>query len=70
MEGQTRLLASQSGYKGHVTRLFNKIEGLIGGEFDDYTISSLNNAVEQLTKKMEKLTQIDEEIMKTYDDAS
>ena len=60
MEEQTRSQAFHSGYKGHVTRLFNKIDELMDGEFDEYTTTSLNNAVEQLTRKMEKFSQIDE----------
>ena len=70
MEEQTRLIASWRRYKGHVTRLFTKIDELIDGEFDDYTITSLNNSIEQLTRKMEKLTHIDEQLLKLYDDAS
>ena len=70
MEEQTRLIASRRGYKGHVTRLFTKIDELIDGEFDDYTITSLNNSTERLTRKMEKLTHIDEQLFKLYDDAS
>ena len=70
MEEQTRLIASRRGYKGHVTRLFTKIDELIDREFDDYTITSLNNSIEQLTRKMEKLTHIDEQLLKLYDDAS
>ena len=69
MEEQTRLLASRSGYKGHVTRLFNKIGELIGGEFDNYTTTSLNHAVEQFTRKMERIMQIDEQLLEGYEDA-
>ena len=54
------------GYKGHV----NKIDELIDGEFDEYITASLNNAVEQLTRKMEKLSQIDEQLLKTFQNAS
>ena len=70
MEEKTRLSASRSRYKGHVTRLFNKIDELIATDFDDYTTTSLNNAVEQLTRKMEKISQIDEQLLKTFEDAS
>ena len=70
MEEQTHLQASRSGYKGHVTRLFNKIDELIDGEFDEYTTTSLTNAVEQFTRKMEKLSQIDEQLLKTFQNAS
>ena len=49
-----------------MTRLFNKIDELIDGKFDEYTTTSLTNAVEQLTRKMEKLSQIDEQLLKTF----
>ena len=70
MEEKTHLSASRNGYRGHVTRLFNKIDRLIAADFDEYTITSLNNAVEQLTRKMEKILQIDDQLLKTFDDAS
>ena len=70
MEEQTRLQASWSGYKGHVTRLFNKIDELVSGEFDDYTTTSLNNAIEQLTKKLEKITKIDDRLLELSKDAT
>ena len=69
MEDKTRLSASRNGYKGHVTRLFNKIDDLIAADFDEYTTTSLNNAVEQLTWKME-ISQIDEQLLRTFEDAS
>ena len=46
MEEQTHLLASMRGYKGHMTRLYNKTDELTGGEFDNYTTMSLNTTVE------------------------
>ena len=70
MEEQTRLLASRGGYRGHVTRLFNKIDELVEGEFDEYTIRSLNSAVDQLTKKMDKITNIDQQLVAMYNDAT
>ena len=70
MEEKTHLSASRNGYRGHVTRLFNKIDRLIAADFDEYTITSLNNAVEQLTRKMEKILQIDDQLLKTFDDVS
>jgi len=41
-----------------VTRLFNKIDKLVSKEFDDYMTTLINNAIEQLTKKMEKIIKI------------
>ena len=70
MEEWTCLQTSRNGYKGHVTRLYNKIDELVGREFDDYTTTSLNNAIEQLTRKMEKIAHIDEQLLKALDDAS
>jgi len=58
-EEKARQLASQSGYKGHVTRLFHKIDDLMTEEFDEYTTMSLNNTIGQLSKKMEKIASID-----------
>ena len=49
-----------------MTRLYNKIDELIGGEFDDYVTTLLNNAVEQLTRRMEKITQSDEQLLERY----
>ena len=63
MEERTRLQVSWNGYKGHVIRLYNKVDKLVGGEFDDYTTTSLNNVIEQLTRKMEKITHIDEQLL-------
>ena len=68
MEERTRLLASRVGYEGHVTQLYNKIGELNGGKFDNYTTASLNTAVKQLTRKVEKVTQIDDEqLLKMYE---
>ena len=47
-----------------MTRLFNKIDELIAADFDEYTATSLNNSVEQLTRKMEKISQIDEQLLR------
>jgi len=69
MVEQTRLQASQNGYKGHVTRLYNKIDKLVDREFDEYTTTSLSSVIEQLTRKVE-ITQIDEHLLKTFDNAS
>ena len=69
-EEKTRQLASRSWYKGHVTRLFHKIDELMSGDFDDYTVASLSNAIEQLTKKMDKIAKIDERLLELLDDAT
>ena len=55
MEDLTRLNASQKAYKSHVTRLYNKI--------DDYTITTLTTAVEQLSTKKIKIAELDERII-------
>ena len=52
MEEQTRLQVSSSGYKGHVTQLYNKIDELVTGEFNEYTTTSLTNVIKQITKKI------------------
>jgi len=70
VEEQARLQASRKGYKGHVTRLFNKIDELVDREFDEYTITSLNSAINQLLKKMEKILAIDEQLLETFDDTT
>ena len=70
MEEQARLQASRSGCKGHITRLFNRIDELVDGEFDEYTITSLNSAINQLSKKMEKILAIDEQLLETFDNAT
>ena len=66
MEEQARLSASRKGYRGHVSRLFHKIDDLSSNEFDDYTATSLGNAVEQLTSKLEKIKALDEQLFKLY----
>ena len=52
-----------------MTRLYNKIDELVDGEFDECMTTSLSNAIEKLTRKME-ITQIDEQLLKTFDNAS
>ena len=70
MEEHARLQASRNGYKGHVTRFYNKIGKLVDGEFNEYMTTSLSNAIEQFTRKMEKIMQINEQLLKTFDNAS
>ena len=61
MEELARLQASQKGYKSHVTRLNNKIDELLASEpVDEFAITSLNTAIEQLNRKKEKLSQVDQ----------
>ena len=62
MEELTRLQASRKAFKGHVTRLHSKIDELMDAEFDDYTITSMTTAIEQLRKKSDKIAQIDKKI--------
>ena len=66
---QTRLQASHNGFKEQITRLFNKINELVREEFDDYTTASINNAIEQLTKKM-KIMKIDEHLLELAKDTT
>ena len=60
--------ALRNGYKGHVTQLFHKIDELVEGDFDDYITTSLNDAVGQLDKKLEKIALIDKQLLKLYED--
>ena len=66
MEELTRLQASCKAFKGHVTRLQSKIDELMAAEFDDYMITSMTTAIEQL-KKSDKIAQIDEKITTQID---
>ena len=66
----TRLQASRKAFKGHVTRLHNKIDELMAEDFDDYTIASLTATIEQIKKKGERITQMDEKIATLISDAS
>ena len=47
MEELARLQASRSGFKGHVTRLYTKINKLLSEEVNDYSVTSLTTAMEQ-----------------------
>ncbi|XP_065886666.1 uncharacterized protein [Dysidea avara] len=62
MEDLTHLQASRKAYKSHVTRLYNKIDDLFDSETDDYTITTLTTAVEQLSSKQTKIAELDERI--------
>ena len=61
MEELTHLQASRKGVRLHVTRLYNKIDGLLDGETDEYSII-LTNIIAHLNTKKDKLAQIDEQI--------
>ena len=70
MEELTRLQASRKAVKGHITRLHYKMDELLTGDFDDYTISSLTTAIEQIKKKGDRIAQMDERIAVLTDDAT
>ena len=61
-EDLTRLQASRKAYKSHVTRLFHKVDDSLGTEVDDYTITTLRTAIEQLNGKKAKITELDQRI--------
>ena len=69
-EELTRLQASRKAFKGHVTRLHNKIDELMAKNFDGYTIASLTATIEQIKKKGERITQMDEKIATLISNAS
>ena len=48
--------------------MYAKIDELLGEEVDDYSITSLTTAIEQLNRKMERIAQIDEQILTLIDD--
>ena len=70
MEELTRLQASRKAVKGHIMRLHYKMDELLTGDFDDYTISSLTTAIEQIKKKGDRIAQMDERIAVLTDDAT
>ena len=59
MEDLARLQASRKGYKSHVTRLYNKVDEILSSELNEFSVTSLTTAIEQLNKKKETLAQID-----------
>ena len=58
-EDLTHLQASHKAYKSLVTWLFHKIDGSLDMEVDDYTITTLRTAIEQLHSKKTKITKLD-----------
>ena len=68
-EDLTRLQASRKAYKSHVTRLFHKIDSSLDTEVDDYTITTLRTAIEQLNSKKTKITELDVRIAAVITDS-
>ena len=62
MEELTHLQNSWKGVNSHVTRFYNKVDGLLDRETNEYSIILLTKAIEQLNTKKDKLTQIDEQL--------
>ena len=62
MEELARLQASRKGYKSHVTRLYNKVDEILSSELNEFSVTSLTTAIEQLNKKKETLSQIDRRV--------
>jgi len=70
MEELACLQASCKAFQGHVTRLHSKIDDLMDSDFNEYTITSLNTAIEQIKRKGDRVAQVDEKITTLIDDAS
>ena len=68
-EDLTHLQASRKAYKSHVTRLFHKIDSSLDTEVDDYTITTLRTAIEQLNSKKTKITELDVRIAAVITDS-
>ena len=62
MEELAQLQASRKGYKSHVTWLYNKVNEILSSELNEFSITSLTTAIEQLNKKKETLSQIDRRV--------
>ena len=62
MEELTRLQASRKGYCSHVTRIFNKADETIAKDADEFSVTYLRTAVDQLQKKKELIQRIDTRI--------
>ena len=52
MEELTRLQASRKGYRSHVTRSFNKVEETIIKDANEFSITYVKTAVDQLEKHL------------------
>ena len=62
VEDLTRFQASRKAYKSHITRLFHRVDDSLSMEVDDYTITTLRAAIEQLNGKKAKITELGQRI--------
>lgn len=62
MKELARLQASRKEHRSHVTRVFNKIDDLISKDVDEFTLTSIRTALEQLQRKKELIHQMDQRI--------
>ena len=53
-----------------MTHVFHNIDDLCGIDFDEYSVTSLSSAVEQLTSKLDKIKHLDDQLFRLYTDAS
>ena len=60
MEELAHLQASRKGYRSHVIRIFNKTDDTIDKDIDEFSLTYLRTAVEQLQKKKELINQINQ----------
>ena len=69
MEEIQRLRASRRGYKGHLTKLFNKAEGIVvnQGNLSELDIATATATIEQLKRKGEILRDLGERIQAQID---
>ena len=64
MEELQRLQSSLKGYKSHVTRTLKRVEELMGATtVDEFQLTSLMTASEQLQKRKETIAQLDARIV-------
>ena len=61
-EDLPRLQASRKAYKAHITRLYHKIDASLDSEVDEYTVTTLRTAIEQLNGKKTKIVELHERI--------
>ena len=58
MEELTRLQAWHKVFRGHVMRLHSKVNDPMDSDLDDYMITSLNIAIEQIKRKGYRVAQV------------
>jgi len=68
MEESAHFIASRNGHRSHVTRLFKKIDELINA--DEKQVCSLTTSLEQLKKKCELITQMNEKVLQLITESS